>query len=850
MALTVDTFRNLAESSFFSSRDIVVEGQNEAKRARLGRFVFSSGAETNSETMKTFRAALEAEYGVFGTHAFDMTLCSRQQLGLSLRAADVKKTLSRIEFVKRQRWMNEMNRQLDTDPNVWGLSREVRVELRSQLRADPFGDAADVLANIWTQRDLGQEVSRRIRVAFAPAIAAVDARNGNTTVSEITRESINAPAVEDSSIAPDEPMGLRNFGTNPIFAGHYTSMEDRMKAGRVGTGLRVNRDVFHPVLLDKLKSNGVEPGFIYSKDWSLDDTSALMADIWSDDNIAALDALVQRTPTLREMRDAHPPATRRQLAMKAGRAFPAGMAAVAEYIIQRDLALPQSSIAIAFNAKFKGVNIAELFPADGSAPGANGKRLLAEVKKALFIEIRDAIMNEPVGSATSAMSPIFGHFADRNIVKLDYNEGDRHFPSASGSVGSFRLPQRVMSKFGSIKGFLYRNFRLTSADEASVSAVREALANDITRLLGVQAQELTLVRGEYSDGHPKLMLSAKFANDYHDLEQGFLHDGHVVAPPGDTPIEPLGRYKAIFLALADRDAIGSHGQNKGIVKGRLFAIDPGHSLEGNSGDLEIHDDLSFVDRGANAQAKRFSNFSVFDDDTRFAKFQGVLKLREVVRSLKTNNLFAEYLAKFSPDKDGISNKEKRLREKIIYAIGAMSAEFNNHVARILDVFKPQLDAFDALAPNPPQDEPTLLQRNAIETIGNLEKLTSPTRWTSPNGEVDLKHLAVDAKSRIPWKLTVRENGDLVYETTARLDETARNRLFDFSEEGGGNVAANPGGGFIVTVPAERRDRFFAAFNESNIINEKHADEIPARVARDIARSQKAAEELARRALQS
>ena len=55
--------------------------------------------------------------------------------------------------------------------------------------------------------------------------------------------------------------------------------------------------------------------------------------------------------------------------------------------------------------------------------------------------------------------------------------------------------------------------------EASIGAVREALANDITRLLGIPAQELSLVRGEYSDGHPKLMLAAKYAETFDGVEE-------------------------------------------------------------------------------------------------------------------------------------------------------------------------------------------------------------------------------------------------------------------------------------------------------------------------------------------
>ena len=107
----------------------------------------------------------------------------------------------------------------------------------------------------------------------------------------------------------------------------------------------------------------------------------------------------------------------------------------------------------------------------------------------------------------------------------------------------------------------------------------------------------------------------------------------------------------------------------------------------------------------------------------------------------------------------------------------------------------------------------------------------------------MKHLAVEPQTRIPWQLTVRPNGDLVYATAKTLDEASRKRLLDFVQRGGAAAAVNAEGGMIVTVPAESRETFFAAMGERNIIDEKHADELPGRVARELERGQRAAEEL-------
>ena len=77
MSLTVNSFREIAQTAWVTSRDLAVQGQGETATARLGNFVFSQSAKTNDATMAAFKAALEKEYGVFGTHAFDTVLGSR-----------------------------------------------------------------------------------------------------------------------------------------------------------------------------------------------------------------------------------------------------------------------------------------------------------------------------------------------------------------------------------------------------------------------------------------------------------------------------------------------------------------------------------------------------------------------------------------------------------------------------------------------------------------------------------------------------------------------------------------------------------------------------------------------------
>ena len=819
MAVNLNTFTTLASSAFFSSRDIIVEGKDDAQTARLGHLIISSGKDTNIATMEAFKKALVAEYGVFGAHAFDTVLGTRMQTNKSLRASDVTATLSRLQTIKGQRFTAELERQLETDPTLCEFSADVRGKVFQIFKDHPFGDPPANFASCQTPEQMNTMVSWTISRATTRAIQEVAQEKG---AGAIAGEALG-PRQDAAEVIDDKaPTGLKGFTTNPVFTGSTTSVEDHVKAGTIGAGMRIHRSSSNPVLFQKLKTSGVEPGFITSNDWSIDDTRGLMADIWSDDSKAQLQDAVSHSPKLQQLLLDKPDAGLREVGMAAGRAFKGGVAVVAEYVLQRDLANPDSSIAKAFKAKCPGIDKSTLFPADGSEPTQQQKDRIALVKRALFTEIRDAVMNETRDSE-KAKSPIFQHFADRTIVKLDYNEGDRFaWRRTPGHSGHFRLPERTNVKKNVVYGHGYRTTRLSKPDDASTSAVREALANDLTRMLGVPAQELSLVRGEYSDGHPKFLLSAKFASGYKDLERGYLNDGRVVSPEG-LPLPQLGQYKILFLALADRDAVGSHGQNKGIreidagngrKELRFFAIDPGHSLEGNAKHLDIHDDFSFSD----AVGTRFKNFSVFDDDTRFSKFQGVLALRELAQSTKIGDLFQSYRDKFNPNEPGISDAEKELRNSILKNIGTMETEFRAQIDKILKVFKPQLDFFDALAP-----QGAAVQEKAIETLSNLEKLTSPTTWKSKEGKVELKHLAVESGKRVPWKATVSLTGAIVYSTEKALSKTAQAHLTAFCAQAG--IPCSIGkGGVSITVPPSMQDAFFAAFEESRVASATHPQE--------------------------
>ena len=826
MPLNIDSFMNIANSAIFTSRDIAVQGQGKNATAKLGNYVFSQGTKTNDATMAAFRAALEKEYGVFGANAFDSTLGERSSMHKSLRAMDVKQTLSNLAQMRTNRFVAEIKRQLDTSPQLLGLPQEDRDKIRDKIAEDVLKDTD--LKSCRTAADVG--VAAQKRIAAAMGAVRKDSDLGSVGIGPRQHLATDVPG--------NKPTGLRNLSTT--FARGETSIADLVKRGLAGEGMRVNRSETNPVILEKLKTNGVEPGFIYRNDWSADDTRGLMADVNSEASLNALDDLKDNDPSFAAKCEGK---SLREQIMLAGRAHPAGIAAVAEFALQNAAQTLQfgkgrapsgyvfKALAEGLKGQFSEQDIAKI--ADGTA----SKGVIKEAKLYLFAQIRDGVMNVGPKDDFHNMSPIFKHFSERAIVKLDYNEREKFSSGDSAHAGTFMRPERVA--VGRKMGQLYRFTSRQSADTISAGAVTEALANDLTRIAGVPSQELEIVRGEYSDGHPKLMLAAKFAEGYKDLEAGMLKDGRVVKPAGADPklkMESLGKYKAFFLVTADRDGIGKRGQNKGFVNGKFFAIDPGHSLEGNGKYLKISDDLSFKDTYGTSTKPRFNNFSVFDDDTFFSKFEGVAKLRDQLNAGEFKKIFDEYRAAFNPKEDGISDAEKSLREGIISDINKKEVEFNENLRKLIDVCANNLELYDDLvdwegrAPARPdaQERVPPLRESAIETVANLEKLTSPTTWVSKKGEVALNHLEVAPETRVPWKAALKGDS-IVYFCDTKMSYETTQFLESVITTAGAMCETDTLGVTRITVPKDKAAQFFAAFNEEKVQQLTHPAEYRARM---------------------
>ena len=814
MAISLETFKAAANATNFASRDIIVHGQGKDATARLGNFFFSQGKVANNATMAAFKEALEKEYGSLGTHAFDTVLGSRSQLNKSLRACDIQQTLSSLVPIRRNRFVGEVNRQLDTSPKLLELSKADQDAVRRKLQGEPFKGVD--LAACRTPEDLAAAASHRIDKAIGSLRKEKD--EGLDTNAFGARSSVETAA------GAKEPTGLRNLTT--VLGAGTTSVEDQIKKGLIGAGMSVNRSATNTILFEKLKTNGVEPGFFYRNDWSPDDTRGMMADINSDESRHALDVLKQNDPAFAKKCEGK---TLRDQIMLAGRAHPAGISAVAEFVIAEAAQMVKNG-KIADNHSFgplaKALKNYDLSPSDLNrlVNGGVDKRsadVMKEVKRELFAQIRDAVMGVRNGDDFYLFSPIFKHFDERHIMKLDYNENDRVNIKDAAHAGSFQRPERILSTRKPIIGQIYRLQTAHSADSISSGAVTEALANDLTRIAGVPAQELEIVRGEYSDGHPKLMLQAKFADGYKDMEAGFIKDGRIVPPKG-LSAEKLGKYKAFFLVTADRDAVGRRGQNKGFAHGKFFAIDPGHSLEGNAKYLKVSSDLSFKDSYGKSTKPRFENFSVFDDDTFFSKMEGVISLRATANRGEFKALFDKYRAAFDPNEEGISDAEKTLRQKISADIDKKEKEFNESLKKILDVSANNLDLYDDLC-----DKPEAVRQGAIETVSNLEKLTSPTTWTSKKGKVALEHLEVIPESRVPWKAALKGD-NIVYFSETKMSYMNMKQLEDVVTTAGAKFESDAMGVTRITVPLDKAEQFFAVFNEEKVQQITHPAEYMAR----------------------
>ena len=120
--------------------------------------------------------------------------------------------------------------------------------------------------------------------------------------------------------------------------------------------------------------------------------------------------------------------------------------------------------------------------------------------------------------------------------------------------------------------------------------------------------------------------------------------------------------------------------------------------------------------------------------------------------------------------------------------------------------------------------PSVNRDDAIETLANLEKLTSPTTWVSKKGQVALKHLEVLPDTRVPWRAHL-EGDNIIYYCDKPLSKEMQDRLKAMLGNAEGSSLFVDGQGTTkIIVPLVGHEKAFAAFSEENVIKLTHPEE--------------------------
>ena len=400
------------------------------------------------------------------------------------------------------------------------------------------------------------------------------------------------------------------------------------------------------------------------------------------------------------------------------------------------------------------------------------------------------------------------YFSAIHYVKMDYAESDKTI------THKIRIPERTA------KNRLHREFTQKTRLDANSAALKETLATDLMRAMGIVSQNARLIPGQYADGKLKLMVEAEHMSmtdgdgarlSFKDFS-GKISDGILTVTDengrkvSDPVVENWGRHKILFLLMADRDAIGSRGDNKGRMGDTFAAIDPGHSLEGFMSFKNVHSDFSF-DQPA-MKNMRFKNFSMFDDCSFSEKMQGIrqiLDMRESGADLKVFDSYGSWL--IEQIQTCALPEEAAEFKKLAADVEKMRSAFIARRDYILnDVFGERIPFLNA--------EPPIL-----DSLDALEKLTSETRMTSANGEVVLRHPQISGQ-RQEWHIAADNLGGYILTADTGREPAALGEFF--RAYGIDCPIERQGSAVRIRVTADKLENFVNAMTEQNVIAAKYS----------------------------
>ena len=566
----------------------------------------------------------------------------------------------------------------------------------------------------------------------------------------------------------DKPQGVELLNQQ-----RYTyNVEDRAKAGTLHEG-----DILGPFEFVRLKQKGVDPGFEAHMAW-LPEHTQTMKTPGTQLNAQAVSFL----NCALEGRYLPPAGTQAHTSLR-------NLIDIGETIRNRASAFLQS----------RGIRT------DGN--------LLQTLQgnPAEMHELQAALLDDP------AIAPELSQhirqndpfFTDIHYVKMDYAESDRTLLSHK-----LRVPSRTA------KGVFHRAFTAKTRIAANNAALKETLATDLMRAMGIESQKARLIPASYADGSLKLMVEAEHMSmtdadgtrlRFSDFA-GNLRDGILTCPAengsdriSDPVVEQWGRNKILFLLMADRDAIGSRGDNKGRMGDTFAAIDPGHSLEGFMSFRNVHSDFSFDQ--PTSKHMRFKNFSMFDESSYTEKMQGIRQLVQMRDSGEDLRVFDSYTEWLSGELDTPRPADEiREFQGMLDKVSSMKTAYVERRDYILDeVFGERIRFMDDVPP-------------VLEALDMLEKLTSPTRMTSPSGDVQLRHIQLNG-TRQEWHIARDGQGGYLFSTAD--SSRVRRHLADFLNSIGPLPLATTNGQLSLHISAAQLPAFLNRMTEQAVIAAKH-----------------------------
>jgi len=229
------------------------------------------------------------------------------------------------------------------------------------------------------------------------------------------------------------------------------------------------------------------------------------------------------------------------------------------------------------------------------------------------------------------------------------------------------------------------------------------------------------------------------------------------------------------LGLADRDAVGKTGQNKGRLGNQFASIDPGKSLNPKSMDRkDLRNDMA-------GDPANYKNFSIFDQSPfseRMAGVRNLIATRDKNKPSEQDKIFSAYDHAFGADGDNAKLKFGK-------QINEIKASYNRRLAYIETVFKDRLAVYEWTLPGQPDVnhvENQAFHAQTLDTLDMLEKISSKG-VKFQDGGIQLAYPSVPYGKRQEWQVKpdASDPDCLVFSPVKGHPQDAIARLQDFSK---------------------------------------------------------------------